>query len=119
MRRISVGEVGVHRSYFKRGADLSFGELEETLGKSHERISSYLRDMRVPERIIEDFITTSSAEIKLITDVPNDRLYDEYIISKCGKEPELPKEEKKPATKEPPVISIAEAEKQRQLEVLK
>lgn len=43
--------------------------------------------MRVPETIIEDFITTSSAEIKLLSDVPNDRLYDEYMISKCGKHP--------------------------------
>lgn len=88
--RSSNGNVGVHRSYFERGTDLSFDELEETLGKSYERISSYLRDMRVPERIIEDFITTSSTEIKLIYDVPNDRLYDEYLISKCGKAPEFP-----------------------------
>lgn len=85
--RNSSGKVGVHRSYFKRGTDLSFDELEETLGKSHDKIIDYLRDMRVPERIIEDFITTSSSEIKLITDVPNDRLYDEYVLSKCGKRP--------------------------------
>ncbi len=48
--------------------------------------------MRVSERIIEDFITTASTEVKLLGEVPNDRLYDEYIISKCGPRPKLERE---------------------------
>ncbi len=36
LNRYSIGaKVGVHRSYFKKGTNLSFDELEESLGDSH------------------------------------------------------------------------------------
>ena len=82
--KTKFSRVGVHRSYIKNPSNMSFSKMEKTLGESHDLIANFLRDMRTPERIIEEIFSTSSAEIKQLLDIPNDRLYDEYILSRCG-----------------------------------
>ena len=37
------GKLGVHRSYFTNAEQMNFTQLEQSLGKSHENISKYLR----------------------------------------------------------------------------
>lgn len=108
---ITKGKLGVHRSYFSNADQMNFKQLEQSLGKSHENISNYLRKMRVSETVIDDFLSTSSAEIKLLDDMPNDRLYDEFIISRCGAEPQRPVFPKVP-TNTPPLKALEIFDKQ-------
>ena len=66
LTRANNGKLGVHRSYLKNAGKMSFSEMEDNLGSNHKIIQEYLVEMRVPATIIEDFMATSSTEIKLI-----------------------------------------------------
>jgi hypothetical protein len=87
---IWIEQIGVHRSYLKNAEKLSFGTMEKTLKKNHKLVQKYLNEMRVPNKIIQIFLNTSSTNLTLIEtdDYTQDRLYEEYVIAQCG--PEVP-----------------------------
>lgn len=83
------GKLGVHRSYLKSGSKLSFSQMAKTLSENHSEVTDYLRELRLPEKIIQNFLNTSSADMTLIKEILRyDSLFEEYLISNCGVEPE-------------------------------
>jgi len=84
--------VGVHRSYFKPKKSLTLSELEAQLDPNHKIIQTYLRDMRVPEKVIEAFLATSSTGMSMVSDLGNfhyDRIMEEFLVAKCGAYPTI------------------------------
>jgi len=87
---VNGGKLGVHRSYLKSGSKLSFSQMEKTLSENHSEVTDYLRELRLPEKIIQNFLNTSSADMTLIKKILRyDSLYEEYLISNCGVSPEV------------------------------
>ncbi|WRQ46543.1 DNA/RNA helicase domain-containing protein [Rhodobacterales bacterium FZCC0083] len=89
----STGNVGVHRSYFKKNGSnqsdkLSFSSMASALDENHKQVVSYLREIRVDEDVIAAFLQTSSQSMTKIT-VGLDRLYEEYQNARCGRRPNL------------------------------
>ncbi len=86
--RLNAGQVGVHRSYLKAGSKLSFSEMEDVLSSSYDEVKEYLRQLRVSEEIVQDFMGTSSTNLKLIKAIlGRDPIYEEYLINNCGTAP--------------------------------
>lgn len=86
--QLNAGEVGVHRSYLKAGSKLSFSEMEDVLSSSYDEVKEYLSHLRVNEEIVQDFMGTSSTNLKLIkTILCYDPIYEEYLINNCGTAP--------------------------------
>lgn len=83
------GKVGVHRSYFKDAKGVTFDEMENALNKNHKMIEKYFRTMRVPDEIIQSFLSTSSQSIKIVEEKTKtrDRLFAEFLLSNCGAYP--------------------------------
>lgn len=90
LHRGSTGKLGIHRTYFKNTDGMSFSQMESALGSNHKKVTDFLKEMRVSGNIIEELLSTSSTTIKLIEKRSHDRLFDEYLIGNCGKEPIKP-----------------------------
>jgi hypothetical protein len=94
--------VGVHRSYLKDGKGVGFGEMEKTLKKNHVLVQTYLEEMRSTNKTIETFLNTASTEMTFLgpswvidgKDYELDRVFEEYVISHCGKYPTTKKRSK-------------------------
>ncbi|MCA0930171.1 hypothetical protein [Ruegeria profundi] len=60
------GRVGLHHSYLKSDSATNLDDLEEVLVHSRQKISDYLREMRVPLEVSERVFATPSAQLDYI-----------------------------------------------------
>lgn len=88
--RLNAGDVGVHRSYLEAGSKLSFSEMEDVLSSNYDQVKKYLRQLRIGEEIIEDFLGTNSANLTPIKSIlERDPIFEEYLINNCGVAPKF------------------------------
>ncbi len=87
------GKFGLHRPYFEKAyfAGLSANEADKKYNELAQLVKDYLKDMEVPQVLIDRIFKTSSDSIDQISadtlaSIVGHRLpsYDEWIIAKCG-----------------------------------
>jgi|TARA_B110000211_G_scaffold133717_1_gene153314 hypothetical protein len=93
VERIAGGDLGLHRPYFDKGyfSDLTSLQAEMKYSELKQASAEYLKDMEVPQNLIERIFKTSSTEVDLISAVEANDLfgkrsnfYGEWVKAKCG-----------------------------------
>ncbi|GLR62645.1 hypothetical protein [Marinospirillum insulare] len=91
--RIAIGEIGLHRPRYEHGyfSSLSLYEAQKKYVQLTKDSVEYLKEIEVPDKVIERIFKAPSNEVDLLTAVEANEefgvrsaFYDEWLIAKCG-----------------------------------
>lgn len=64
--------------------------MEDLLSSNYDQVKKYLRQLRIGEEIIQDFLGTNSANLTPIKSIlERDPIFEEFLINNCGVAPKF------------------------------